>query len=122
MNISSRVPQSRVRVLREGGLRTDRAYVLYWMIASRRLHANFALERACELARGLGLPLLVFEPLRVAYPHACDRFHRRKCTRISWKWKTEVLAGVERVVVGACGESCSLGEYCSLVRLAVETG
>jgi len=46
------------------------------MIAFRRLSWNFALDRAVEWARELRLPLLIFEPLRVDYPWACDRFHR----------------------------------------------
>ncbi len=51
-------------------------YVLYWMIAARRLRANHALEHARDQARELQKPLLVFEPLRCGYPYACDRFHR----------------------------------------------
>ncbi|HET9301103.1 MAG TPA: hypothetical protein VFO11_14225 [Candidatus Polarisedimenticolaceae bacterium] len=51
-------------------------YVLYWMIAARRLHANQALEHARDQARELQKPLLVFEPLRCGYDYACDRFHR----------------------------------------------
>ncbi|MEM6955234.1 MAG: deoxyribodipyrimidine photolyase [Myxococcota bacterium] len=52
------------------------AYILYWMIAARRPRANFALQRAVELAARARLPLVVFEPLRVGYAHASDRFHR----------------------------------------------
>lgn len=50
-------------------------YVLYWMLAARRTRYNFALERAAELARALGKPLVVFEGLRVGYRWASDRFH-----------------------------------------------
>jgi deoxyribodipyrimidine photo-lyase len=50
--------------------------VVYWMIAARRTHDNFALDRAIEHARKLGKPLLVLEPLRIGYPYASDRFHR----------------------------------------------
>ena len=46
------------------------------MIAFRRLSWNFALDRALEWASELRLPLLIFEPLRLDYPWACDRFHR----------------------------------------------
>jgi len=56
---------------REGG-----DYVLYWMIACRRLGWSFALDRALAWARELGKPLLIFEALRVGYPWACDRLHR----------------------------------------------
>jgi deoxyribodipyrimidine photo-lyase len=51
-------------------------YVLYWMIASRRLRYNFALDRAVEHCRELGKPLVVFEALRVGYQWASDRLHR----------------------------------------------
>jgi len=51
-------------------------YVLYWMIAARRPVYNFALQRAAELARELGKPLVVLEALRCAYPWASPRLHR----------------------------------------------
>ncbi len=46
------------------------------MIAARRTCWNFALDRAIDWARRLSRPLVVFEPLRVAYPWASDRLHR----------------------------------------------
>ena len=46
------------------------------MIAARRTCWNFALDRAIDWARRLNRPLVVFEPLRVAYPWASDRLHR----------------------------------------------
>ncbi|MBS1148985.1 MAG: deoxyribodipyrimidine photolyase [Myxococcaceae bacterium] len=65
------------------------SYVLYWMTAARRLEANFALDRAIELAREKRRPLLIFEALRCDYRWASDRLHqfilegmevnRRKC-------------------------------------------
>ena len=55
---------------------SDGAFVLYWMIAQRRVTWNFALERAAGWARELGKPLLVFEPLRAGYSWASDRLHR----------------------------------------------
>jgi deoxyribodipyrimidine photo-lyase len=54
----------------------DGSFVLYWMIAQRRVGWNFALERAAGWARELGKPLLVFEPLRAGYQWASDRLHR----------------------------------------------
>jgi len=65
----------RIRLLDDAPARGDGRYVLYWMIASRRLSWNHALDRAVEHARALSRPLLVFEPLRAGYEHACDRFH-----------------------------------------------
>lgn len=45
------------------------------MIASRRLHHNFALDRALEYCRQLGKPLLILEALRCDYRWASDRLH-----------------------------------------------
>ena len=70
------LPAARLRVVNDAPVRRDGAFVLYWMIAARRRRGNFALERAVELARELGKPLLVLEPLRVDYPHASERLHR----------------------------------------------
>ncbi len=74
--MQSRVPTLRLHVANAAPLRPEGAYVLYWMIAARRTHANFALERAIEHARALGRPLVVFEPLRAGYRWASDRLHR----------------------------------------------
>ncbi len=69
------VPDLRIRLANERVIRPG-GYVLYWMIAARRARSSFALDRALEHARALGVGLVVFEPLRVAYPWACDRFHQ----------------------------------------------
>lgn len=50
-------------------------YVLYWMIAARRTRSSHALDHALRHARGLGRPLLIFEPLRLDYPWASVRHH-----------------------------------------------
>lgn len=67
---------SRLRSLNNRSLRTDGDYVLYWMIAARRLRSNFALERAVALAREHRMPLVIFEPLRAGYRWANDRLHQ----------------------------------------------
>ena len=69
------VPRIRIRQANDAPVRSDRAYVLYWMVAARRARSNFALERAVELAVELGRPLVVFEPLRVDHRWASDRLH-----------------------------------------------
>ncbi len=46
------------------------------MTAYRRLHFNFALQRAVELATDLNKPLVILEAVRVGYRWASDRFHR----------------------------------------------
>jgi deoxyribodipyrimidine photo-lyase len=53
-----------------------RDFVLYWMIAARRTHSNFAIDRALAWARALDKPVVVLEALRAGYPWASDRLHR----------------------------------------------
>ena len=69
------VPPVRLRALNDAPVRPGRALVLYWMTSFRRLHANFALDRALEHATELKRPLLILEALRVGYPFASDRLH-----------------------------------------------
>jgi deoxyribodipyrimidine photo-lyase len=69
------VPAARIRVLRDEAPSVRGEYVVYWMIAARRTRFNFALQRALELSRELGRPLLILEALRVDYPWASDRTH-----------------------------------------------
>jgi len=73
---STTIPALRVKTLADRPPRPDGEFVVYWMTATRRLGWNFALERAAELAAGLGKPLVVLEALRVNYPWASDRLHR----------------------------------------------
>lgn len=70
------VPASRIRNCNDAPIRGDGEFVLYWMIAFRRLSSNFSLQRAVELAVELRKPLLIFEPLRIGYQWASDRIHR----------------------------------------------
>ena len=69
------VPEIRIRALNHRPVREKDEYVVYWMIAYRRLHENFALERAVEWARQLERPLVILEPLRCDYLWASDRLH-----------------------------------------------
>jgi len=70
------VPAPRIRALNGADVRPDGSFVLYWMVAARRLSSNFALQRAVEWSVSLGRPLVIFEPLRVDYRWASDRLHR----------------------------------------------
>lgn len=72
----SAVPAVRIRTPHDRPVQQSGQFVLYWMIANRRVHANFSLQRAVDWARALKLPLVIFEPLRVAYPWASDRIHQ----------------------------------------------
>ena len=66
---------TRLHVLNDQSLHSDRSYVLYWMTSARRLTSNFALERAVEHAAALKRSLVILEALRCGYQHANDRLH-----------------------------------------------
>ena len=70
------VPEIRIRVCNKAAVNSRGDFVLYWMIAFRRVHWNFALDRAVEWAARLKKPLLIMEALRCDYPWASDRLHR----------------------------------------------
>jgi deoxyribodipyrimidine photo-lyase len=70
------IPQIRIRTVNDAPIRESGEFVLYWMIATRRLHFNFALDRALEQCAALRKPLVIFEALRIGYPWASDRLHR----------------------------------------------
>ncbi len=70
------VPAIRIRQANHAAVLPSGKFVLYWMIASRRLSYNFALDRALEHCRELKKPMLVFESLRCGYQWASDRIHR----------------------------------------------
>lgn len=70
------VPELRIFRCNDMPVNPGGAFVLYWMVASRRARWNFSVQRAVEWCLELNKPLLVFEPLRVGYAWASDRFHR----------------------------------------------
>ncbi len=70
------VPELRLRTVHDAPARPDGDFVLYWMIAHRRLGWNFALQRAVDEASRLDKPLVILEALRCGYRWASDRLHR----------------------------------------------
>jgi deoxyribodipyrimidine photo-lyase len=70
------VPAIRIRNCNDAPILGQNQYVLYWMIAYRRLSYNFSLDRALEHCRELRKPLVVLEALRCGYQWASDRLHR----------------------------------------------
>jgi deoxyribodipyrimidine photo-lyase len=72
------VPLTRVTTLNDGNSKSiaDSDYVVYWMIAFKRVGYNFALQRAVEWANTLSQPLLILEPLILDYPMSSIRFHK----------------------------------------------
>ncbi|MSR38892.1 MAG: deoxyribodipyrimidine photolyase [Planctomycetes bacterium] len=69
------VPPLRITKVNSAPVRSNGEFVLYWMTSARRLRANFGLQRAAELSRELGKPLVVLEALRCDYQWASDRLH-----------------------------------------------
>ncbi len=74
--MKSDVPADRVVDCNRKPVRSEGAYVLYWMNAFRRVNWNFSLQRAADWSRHLGKPLVVLEALRSDYPWASDRLHQ----------------------------------------------
>ena len=72
----SPVPEIRIRSGNSLPVRQEGDFVLYWMIASRRVTWNFALDRAVEWAEKLQKPLVILEALCCSYNWASDRIHR----------------------------------------------
>ncbi|HEY0701530.1 MAG TPA: hypothetical protein VGD60_02075 [Candidatus Acidoferrales bacterium] len=72
----AKIPEIRVSACNASPVHPDRDFVLYWMIAFRRTHWNFSLDRAIEYAVELKKPLVILEALRCDYPWASDRLHR----------------------------------------------
>jgi deoxyribodipyrimidine photo-lyase len=69
------IPPDRIHECNERAVNGTGAFVLYWMVASRRRHWNFALQRAVHWAVELRRPLLVVEALSCIYRWANARFH-----------------------------------------------
>ena len=63
----------RVRSYNDQPINTEGRYILYWMIANRRLNHNAALEYAAEMAVLHNVPLLVLEEISTSHRFANDR-------------------------------------------------
>jgi deoxyribodipyrimidine photo-lyase len=63
-----------VRILNHAAPRLPARYLLHWIQATRRVESNPALEFAIRLANQLDLPVLCYEELDCAWPHASDRW------------------------------------------------
>lgn len=66
-------PRERLVTPGRAGQRGD--FVVYWPQLHRRASDNAALSYAIAQANARRLPLVVYEALRVDYPHASERFH-----------------------------------------------
>ena len=88
------VPKIRIRAVHTAAIRPEGDYVVYWMIASRRLHFNFALDRALEHCAEWKKPLVIFEALRIGYRWASDRIHRFVIDGMGDNARTCATAGI----------------------------
>ena len=75
MSQHSEIPKVRIRTALDAAINTDGDYILYWMVANRRLNWNYSLDRAVDWSQKLNKPLLIFEALRTGYQWASDRIH-----------------------------------------------
>lgn len=75
MSSNPSVTGLRLRTLNSAAANSNAQFVLHWMVANRRTRWNFALQRAVELAREFGKPLVILEALRCDYRWASDRLH-----------------------------------------------
>ncbi len=69
------VPDYRLRTLNNLPINENGNFILYWMIANRRVQWNFSLDSAIMWAQQLEKPLIILEALRSGQKWACDRFH-----------------------------------------------
>jgi deoxyribodipyrimidine photo-lyase len=71
----SAVQPERVRAANDRPPNAKGEYVLYWAQMFRRLHCNHALQHALNIAAEHGVPLVVYEALKLNYPWAAARHH-----------------------------------------------
>lgn len=76
ISMSVVVPPIRISLCNNRPLNREGDFVLYWMIANRRIDSNYSLQRAVEYSVELKKPLVIFEALRINYPWASQRFHK----------------------------------------------
>jgi deoxyribodipyrimidine photo-lyase len=65
--------KERLLKIKEGKKDTSKAYVIYWMQQSQRVHYNHALDHAIRMANHFDLPLVCFFGLDDTYPEANER-------------------------------------------------
>lgn len=71
----NQVCEARITHCNDKPINPSADYIIYWMIANRRLTWNFSLDHAINKCNELAKPLLIFEPLRCGYKWASDRIH-----------------------------------------------
>jgi len=74
--MATTVPPIRITLCNNRPLNHEGDYVLYWMIANRRMDSNYSLQRAIDWCIELKKPLVILEALRINYPWASQRLHK----------------------------------------------
>ena len=73
--MTNSIPHIRIFEQNQMPIQEERDFVLYWMIANRRLEWNFSLQHAVDIANRLQKPVVILEALRSGYRWASDRLH-----------------------------------------------
>jgi deoxyribodipyrimidine photo-lyase len=95
--VSSEISPLRIRALNDLPVRRDGEFIVYWMIANRRLEWNFSLQQAVDHAERLGKPLVILEALRCGYQWASDRLHRFVLQGMANNREAALLAGARYI-------------------------
>ena len=95
-------PSERITAINRAPVRLDGDYVLYWMIATRRPHYNFALQRAVDHAVRLAKPLVVLEAIRV--------LRVRPFMAEFWDSPGKIVTSVKMAVAAITGGQPELGD------------
>ncbi len=70
------VPEIRIQTCNSQPINPRGEFILYWMIAQRRVDWNFGLQRSVEWAEKLSKPLVILEALRCDYRWSSERIHK----------------------------------------------
>jgi deoxyribodipyrimidine photo-lyase len=115
------IPELRLESCNDKPIRAKGEFVLYWMVAFRRTHWNFALDHAIARAKELKKPLVILEALRCDYRWASDRMHRFILEGMAEKSRELAGAGiryfpyVERSIGEGKGLLAALGKHACLI-------
>ena len=71
--LSSKLTESRVRMMNNRPLNENGDFILYWMTSCRRFSFNASLQHAVTLSNTLKKPILVVEAVSITHKFANDR-------------------------------------------------
>ena len=111
----------RARALNTKPINEEGEYILYWMIANRRFHANASLEYAADAASKRNVPLLVLEEISTRHKFANDRITSFMIqgmldnTRVFRENKIRYIPWVETPLSGHIGKLHELAQNAVMV-------